>query len=118
MNWLADRTEEIWQAGITHLSSPAPYVQILVVVASLFLAWRIAGFLRARVKIFRQQPEPGTLFDVRNRLHGARVPGIDDGDSRVGADLLLMIWTALRTNGITIPFPQREVTVRGQVQTS
>jgi small-conductance mechanosensitive channel len=35
--------------------------------------------------------------------------GIDDGDNRVGADLLLMIWTTLRENGIEIPFPQREV---------
>jgi len=37
--------------------------------------------------------------------------GIDDGRNRVGADLLLMIWDALREHGITIPFPQREVRV-------
>jgi small-conductance mechanosensitive channel len=37
--------------------------------------------------------------------------GIDDGDNRVGADLLLMIWTVLRANGIEIPFPQREVKI-------
>ena len=35
--------------------------------------------------------------------------GIDDGEHRVGGDLLLMIWTALKANGIEIPFPQREV---------
>jgi len=35
--------------------------------------------------------------------------GIDDGDNRVGADLLMMIWTVLRENGIEIPFPQREI---------
>lgn len=35
--------------------------------------------------------------------------GIDDGENRVGADLMLMIWTALKANGIEIPFPQREV---------
>lgn len=44
--------------------------------------------------------------------------GIDDGDNRVGADLLMMIWTALRTNDIHIPFPQREVRVLGDVKTS
>lgn len=38
--------------------------------------------------------------------------GIDDGPNRVGADLLLMIWTALKENGIQIPFPQREVILR------
>lgn len=35
--------------------------------------------------------------------------GIDDGPNRVGGDLLLMIFEALRENGIQIPFPQREV---------
>ena len=40
--------------------------------------------------------------------------GIDDGENRVGADLLLMIWTALKENGIEIPFPQREVQLLGQ----
>lgn len=39
--------------------------------------------------------------------------GIDDGENRVGADLLMMIWTALRANGIQIPFPQREVRILG-----
>ncbi len=37
--------------------------------------------------------------------------GIDDGVNRVGGDLLLMIWTALKENGIEIPFPQREVSI-------
>ncbi len=41
--------------------------------------------------------------------------GIDDGENRVGGDLLLMIWTALRANDIEIPFPQREVKVLGDV---
>lgn len=35
--------------------------------------------------------------------------GVDDGKNRVGADLLHMIWTALKENGIQIPFPQREI---------
>lgn len=37
--------------------------------------------------------------------------GIDDGPNRVGADLRLMIWTALKEHGIQIPFPQREVKI-------
>ena len=40
--------------------------------------------------------------------------GIDDGINRVGGDLLLLIWYALRDNGIEIPFPQREVRLVGQ----
>ena len=42
--------------------------------------------------------------------------GIDDGVNRVGADLLLMIWQALRDNDIEIPFPQREVTILNPVK--
>ncbi|MDH5387923.1 MAG: mechanosensitive ion channel [Gammaproteobacteria bacterium] len=37
--------------------------------------------------------------------------GIDDGEHRVGADLLLMIWDTLKENQIEIPFPQREVKI-------
>lgn len=42
--------------------------------------------------------------------------GIDDGENRVGADLNMMIWTALRENGIQIPFPQREVRILGDAK--
>jgi small-conductance mechanosensitive channel len=41
--------------------------------------------------------------------------GIDDGPNRVGGDLLLMIFEALREHGIEIPFPQREVRVLGRL---
>ncbi len=37
--------------------------------------------------------------------------GIDDGKNRVGGDLLLMIFNAMREHGFEIPFPQREVRV-------
>ncbi len=43
--------------------------------------------------------------------------GVDDGENRVGADLLLMIWTTLKANGIEIPFPQREVKLLGEPKT-
>ena len=37
--------------------------------------------------------------------------GIDDGEFRVGGDLYLMIWDALKENQIEIPFPQREIKI-------
>ena len=37
--------------------------------------------------------------------------GIDDGKNRVGGDLLLSIFEAMREHGYEIPFPQREVRV-------
>ncbi len=39
--------------------------------------------------------------------------GLDDGKNRFTADILLVIWDTLRTNNISIPFPQREVRVLG-----
>ena len=42
--------------------------------------------------------------------------GIDDGENRVGGDLLLMIWDALKQNDIEIPFPQREVKILNEVE--
>ena len=35
--------------------------------------------------------------------------GVDDGRNRVDADLNMMIWKALKENGVQFPFPQREV---------
>ncbi len=40
--------------------------------------------------------------------------GVDDGPNHVGADLLLMIWMALKEHNIEIPFPQREVRILGE----
>jgi small-conductance mechanosensitive channel len=42
------------------------------------------------------------------------IEGIDDGKNRVGGDLLLIILETLKANDISIPFPQREVTVLNQ----
>lgn len=39
--------------------------------------------------------------------------GIDDGENRVGADLMHSIWNMIRAEGMEIPFPQREVRILG-----
>ncbi len=39
------------------------------------------------------------------------IEGVDDGKNRVGGDLLLTIFETLREHQISIPFPQREVTI-------
>ncbi|MEM7067648.1 MAG: mechanosensitive ion channel domain-containing protein [Pseudomonadota bacterium] len=39
------------------------------------------------------------------------IEGIDDGKNRISSDLLFIIWETLKENGITIPFPQREVRI-------
>ena len=37
--------------------------------------------------------------------------GLDDGKNRFSANILMVIWRTLKSNGISIPFPQREVRV-------
>jgi len=44
--------------------------------------------------------------------------GIDDGKNRVGGDLYLIILETLQANGIEIPFPQREVRIINEDQSS
>jgi small-conductance mechanosensitive channel len=39
--------------------------------------------------------------------------GIDDGENRVGADLLHSIWRMIQEQDMSIPFPQREVRIIG-----
>jgi small-conductance mechanosensitive channel len=39
--------------------------------------------------------------------------GIDDGENRVGADLMHSIWRMIREQGMQIPFPQREIRILG-----
>jgi small-conductance mechanosensitive channel len=39
--------------------------------------------------------------------------GIDDGENRVGADLMHSIWNMIQEQGMQIPFPQREVRILG-----
>ncbi len=39
------------------------------------------------------------------------IEGIDDGENRVEADLLMMIWIILKEHNIEIPFPQRDVRI-------
>jgi small-conductance mechanosensitive channel len=39
--------------------------------------------------------------------------GIDDGENRVGADLMHSIWNMIQAEGMQIPFPQREIRILG-----
>ncbi len=43
------------------------------------------------------------------------IEGIDDGKNRISSDLLMIIWETLHENKISIPYPQREVRIVGDV---
>jgi small-conductance mechanosensitive channel len=73
MEQLAEQAQATWQAVLAYLASPGIYVQIGFIGATLLLAWALTDFILARLSVFREAPRPGPLYDVRARLHGARV---------------------------------------------
>ena len=54
----------------------------------------------------REFGESGVVFGVEYWMDG-----IDDGVNRVEADLLMIVWVALKKNNIQIPFPHRDVRI-------
>ena len=46
------------------------------------------------------------------------VNGIDDGKNKYASDVLFLVWNALKENGITIPYPQRVVEIKGGLPAS
>jgi small-conductance mechanosensitive channel len=72
MQWLIERTKVVWQEAITLLSSPEFYAQSGIVLVALVLAWALAAYCKARVKVFRDAPKPGALYEMRTRLHSIR----------------------------------------------
>ena len=54
----------------------------------------------------REFGDSGVVFGVEYWIDG-----IDDGINRVEADLLMIIWVALKENNIQIPYPQRDVRI-------
>ena len=54
----------------------------------------------------REFADSGIVFGVEYWIEG-----IDDGINRVEADLLMMIWVALKENNIKFPYPHRDVRI-------
>ncbi len=54
----------------------------------------------------REFADSGIVFGVEYWIDG-----IDDGINRVEADLLMLVWIALKENNIQIPYPHRDVRI-------
>lgn len=72
MEWLIVRTEEIGREIISHLSRAEFYVQLSIVALAVAVGLIIAAYLSRRVKIFREEPQPGAYFEFRSTLYRAR----------------------------------------------
>jgi small-conductance mechanosensitive channel len=72
MEWLIVRAEEIGREIISHLSRAEFYVQVGIIALALAVGLIIAAYLSRRVKIFREEPQPGAYFEFRSTLYRAR----------------------------------------------
>jgi small-conductance mechanosensitive channel len=72
MEWLIVRAEEIGREIISHLSRAEFYVQVGIIALALAVGLVIAAYLSRRVKIFRDEPQPGAYFEFRSTLYRAR----------------------------------------------
>ena len=71
MDWLTEHIDAFWQGLLINLGSPELYVQVGAIAVSLLLAWILAALLKARLRLFRDEPQSGTLYNARAGLHGA-----------------------------------------------
>lgn len=72
MEWLIVRAEEIGREIVSHLSRAEFYVQVGIIALALAVGLVIAAYLSRRVKIFREEPQPGAYFEFRSTLYRAR----------------------------------------------
>ncbi len=72
MEWLTEWSETAWQEALMLLASPDFYIQIAIVALALPLTWALASFVRKRAKIFREEPQPGPLHDLRTKVYALR----------------------------------------------
>lgn len=69
MESLAQRADEFWQRIVVQLASTDFYVQAGIVILSLVIGWALSALIVRRVRIFREEPRPGKLYDLRQNLH-------------------------------------------------
>lgn len=72
MEWLVVRAEEIGRELLSHLSRAEFYVQVSIIALALAVGMVIAAYLARRVRIFREEPQPGAYFEFRSTLYRAR----------------------------------------------
>ncbi len=73
MQSLGERIGMIWRDTLVYLGSPAFYIEIGIIAVALGLAWLLARFLANRAPIFRDEPQPGPVYELRSGIHRARI---------------------------------------------
>ncbi len=88
MDRLIEQLNTAWESILVQFASPTFYSQIGFVIVALLAAWALTLGIKARVRIFREEPTSGALLDMRMALHNA-------------GDLVLPVLTALLLGVVT-----------------
>ena len=62
----------LWSSTLDQLTSEQFYLQICVVIVALALSWTLATYAAKNLKIFSEEPKPGSFQDIRAALFNAR----------------------------------------------
>jgi small-conductance mechanosensitive channel len=71
MKWVIERAETLWRMISTELSSTEFYIQSGIVAGAVVVGWLLGAYIIQRVKLFREEPQPGPLADLRGTIHRA-----------------------------------------------
>jgi hypothetical protein len=66
------QAQEVWAIAIGWLTSMQFYVQLLFALTAIALSYLMATAIKAHVRIFKREPEPGPLQDIRLALYQLR----------------------------------------------
>ncbi len=71
MQWFIEKFAVVKATVTTQISSPEFYTQIGIIVVALIVGWALAVYVVKSVRVFREEPKPGVLYDLRLSLHNA-----------------------------------------------
>ena len=72
MNRLISWAETTWRTLAKDFSSTEFYIQVGIVAFAVVFGWMLGAYILHRVKLFRDEPQPGALEDLRRTLYRAR----------------------------------------------
>lgn len=128
MDWLLQQLQMPYQWLISLCSQPGFWLQLATICVIFFFCALLNTLLQrwlsqdhlacahvsARVL---QQPEPSVRL-LQFAENGMRlqlrvwIGDMENGSGSVRSEINLAIWRSFKANGITMPYPQREITVK------
>lgn len=72
MDWFKNNIQSLLEQALKFALSPEPYIQASIAILTVLCAWALSKSISSRVKVFREPPQPGPLFNLLNFVHNAK----------------------------------------------